>query len=364
MKDTIAQNILLLQKIIENLDTAIMYFNADLRLEYINPAGEVLFSSSEKNMVGQKACDLIHCRDVIVGINLKKALEKNQPLTEREVVLPLPDHTKVMVDCSVIPVQGNSAEEGGLILEIQIIDRHIRISKEEQLLNQQSVTRSLVRGLAHEIKNPLGGIRGAAQLLESELHSEELREYTQIIIGETDRLQTLVDRMLGPNKLPQKRLLNIHDVIERVRTLVLAENTHIPIWRDYDPSIPDLYADSDQLIQAILNIVKNAVRALGQSENSKITLKTRITRQYTIGNIRHKLVAKVQVIDNGPGIPAEIREKIFFPMVSGSDGGVGVGLSISQSLISKHGGLIECKSQPGQTVFTIWIPLGTNDDNE
>jgi two-component system nitrogen regulation sensor histidine kinase GlnL len=352
----------LLQRIIDNLDTVIMCFDHKLRLSYINPAGEMLFSSSEKNMVGQKACDLMHCPDVIVGINLETALEKNQAITEREVILPLPDQTKVVVDCSIIPVSGVEDEDRGLIVEIQILDRHIRISREEQLMTQQSVTRSLVRGLAHEIKNPLGGIRGAAQLLEAELLSEELREYTQIIIGEADRLQTLVDRMLGPNKLPKKQLLNIHDVIERVRSLVLAENTRIPIWRDYDPSIPELIADSDQLIQAILNIVKNAAKALAEVSQPRITLKTRIARQMTINSKRHRLVAEIQIIDNGPGIPEDLKEQIFFPLVSGTEGGVGVGLSISQTLISKHGGLIECQSQPGNTVFTIWIPLENTYD--
>jgi two-component system nitrogen regulation sensor histidine kinase GlnL len=362
MKNAITNNDHLLQRIIDNLDTVIMCFDQDFRLVYINPAGEMLFSSSEKNMVGQKACDLMQCPDVIVGINLKKALEMNQTLTEREVILPLPDHSKVVVDCSVIPFYGDTNDDKGLIVEIQLLDRHIRISREEQLMTQQNVTRSLVRGLAHEVKNPLGGIRGAAQLLEAELHSEELREYTQIIIGEADRLQVLVDSMLGPNKLTRKQLLNIHDVIERVRSLVLAENTHISIWRDYDPSIPDLFADNDQLIQAILNIVKNAVKALADVKQPKITIKTRIARQMTINSKRHRHVAKIQIVDNGPGIPEEMKEKIFFPLVSGTEGGVGVGLSISQTLINKHGGLIECQSQPGNTVFTIWIPLENESD--
>ncbi len=339
-----------------------MCFDKDLRLIYINPAGEMLFSASEKNMVGQKACDLMQCPDVIVGMNLKMALEKNQAVTEREIILPLPDHSKVVIDCSIIPFSIETDDERGLIVEIQILDRHIRISREEQLMTQQNVTRSLVRGLAHEVKNPLGGIRGAAQLLEAELLSEELREYTQIIIGEADRLQALVDRMLGPNKLPRKQQLNIHDVMERVRSLVLAETSHIPIWRDYDPSIPEIVADNDQLIQAILNIVKNAVRALADVKQPRITLRTRITRQMTINAKRHRLVAEIQIIDNGPGIPEEMKEKIFFPLVSGTEGGVGVGLSISQTLVNKHGGLIECQSRPGNTVFTVWLPLENESD--
>lgn len=353
-----------LERVLDHLDSVILYFDHDLRLVYINPAGEMLFSASERNMVGQKACDLMHCPEEVVGINLQKALKNKQPITEREVHLPLPDKTEVLVDCSVIPVTGSGPEDSGLLVEIQLIDRHVRISREESLISQHSVTRSLVRGLAHEIKNPLGGIRGAAQLLEAELLSNELKEYTQIIIEEADRLQQLVDRMLGPNKLPKKQLLNIHDVLERVRTLIIAENPAVEIWRDYDPSIPELYGDNDQLIQAILNILKNAARALAKTASPKITLKTRIARQMTLGSKRHKLVARIQVIDNGPGIPEEIREKIFFPLVTGTEGGVGVGLSISQSLINKHNGLIECESRPGRTVFTIWIPLEREDDTD
>ncbi len=353
----------LLQRIIDNLETVVMLFDRDLRLNYINPAGEMLFSASQRNMVGQKACDLIRCPEAIVGLNLKKALANNQPVTEREILLPLPDQTEIIVDCAIIPISGPNSDEQGLIVEIQQLDRHIRISREEQLISQQSVTRDLVRGLAHEIKNPLGGLRGAAQLLEAELITDELKEYTTIIIEEADRLQKLVDQMLGPNRLPRKETLNIHDVLERVRSLVLAENNTIPIWRDYDPSIPELLGDHDQLIQAILNIVKNAVKALSGRENPKLTLKTRIARQMTMGTKRHRLVAQVQIIDNGPGISEDLREKIFFPMVSGTEGGVGVGLSISQSLINKHGGLIECQSREGETIFTIWIPLEHGDES-
>ena len=334
-----------------------MLFDRQLRLNYINPAGEMLFSASSRNMVGQKACDLMNCPEAIIGQNLQSALKNNHPITEREILLPLPDGTQVNVDFSIIPMTESDEHNDGLLVEIQILDRHMRITREEQLIAQQSVTRELVRGMAHEIKNPLGGIRGAAQLLEAELNTDELKEYTKIIIEETDRLQVLVDRMLGPNRLPRKTFLNIHDVLERVRSLILAENRRVKIWRDYDPSIPEMYADNDQLIQAILNIVRNAVRAVEKSENPKITLKSRIARQMTIGAQRHRLVAQIQVIDNGPGINSELKEKLFFPMVSGSEGGVGVGLSISQSLINKHSGLIECESEPGNTVFTVWIPL-------
>ena len=242
------------------------------------------------------------------------------------------------------------------------IDRQIRITREEQLLQQQSATRALLRGLAHEVKNPLGGLRGAAQLLENELGDEELKEYTQIIIGEADRLQNLVDRMLGPNSLPRISQVNIHEVLEHVRNLVSVEAPQdVELVPDYDPSIPPISGDRDQLVQVILNIVRNAVHAVGH--HGAIHLRSRVQRQYTIGQTRHKLVASVEVIDDGPGIADDIKEKIFFPMVSGKPEGTGLGLSIAQSLINQHGGLIECDSRPGQTKFTILLPVDIAEDD-
>jgi len=214
----------------------------------------------------------------------------------------------------------------------------------------------MARALAHEIKNPLGGLRGAAQLLDQELQDPELREYTQIIIAESDRLQDLMDKMLGPNKPAQKTLLNIHEVLERVRQLVLVEaNKNIQLKTDYDPSIPDLYADKNQLIQALLNIVRNAVQAI-QTEG-EILLKTRIRRHMTIGRKRFKLTIKIDIIDSGPGIKPELMDQIFYPMITSRAEGTGLGLSIAQSLINQHSGLIECESEPGRTVFSIYLPL-------
>ena len=243
-----------------------------------------------------------------------------------------------------------------LLVELQPVDRHLRISKEEQLLAQQSTARMLVRGLAHEIKNPLGGLRGAAQLLDSELHDPELKEYTAIIISESDRLQGLMDRMLGPNTPPNKTPINIHEILERVRQLVLAETTEqISIFQDYDPSIPAINADQNMIIQVLLNIVRNAVQAIGSQ--GEVTLKTRICRQITLGRKRYKLGEKIDIIDNGPGIKPEIMSQIFYPMITGRAQGTGLGLSIAQSLINQHDGLIECNSRPGKTVFSIYLPL-------
>ena len=223
--------------------------------------------------------------------------------------------------------------------------------------------RSLVRGLAHEIKNPLGGLRGAAQLLERQLPSEELKEFTQVIIGEADRLQNLLDRMLGPNTPPNMRMINIHSVLERVRTLVEAENASLPgieLERDYDPSIPDVYGDAEQLIQVVLNLVRNAIQALGQE--GRIVLRTRTQRQVTLGQKVHRLVLRVDIVDNGPGIPEPLQNDIFYPMVTGRADGTGLGLPIAQSVINHHGGLIECASRPGETVFTIYLPLENHDE--
>jgi two-component system, NtrC family, nitrogen regulation sensor histidine kinase GlnL len=257
----------------------------------------------------------------------------------------------------------DEAGERLTIVELQQVDRQLRIRRETQLIRQQAATRDLVRGLAHEIKNPLGGLRGAAQLLAAELPEPELQEYTYIIIEEADRLQTLVNRMLGPNRRPDFRPLNVHHVLERVRSLVLAEPDHhqLHIVRDYDPSIPDLIGDMDQLIQAVLNIVKNAAKALhGEGE---IQLRTRVARNFTIGNERHRLVAHVEIQDDGPGIPSEISDTLFLPMVTSGDG-MGLGLSIAQSLITQHRGLIECHSRPGHTVFTILLPVAADGITE
>jgi len=273
---------------------------------------------------------------------------------DRELILERLNQS-ITVNLSATPLLENG-KLSEILIEIQQVDRHLRITKEEQLLAQQNTSRMLVRGLAHEIKNPLGGLRGAAQLLDLELQDPELKEYTQIIIAESDRLQDLMDKMLGPNKPAHKCFLNIHEVLERVRYLVAAEaNNSIILITDYDPSIPELYADKNQLIQALLNIVRNAVQAI-QTEG-EITIRSRISRHMTIGRKRYKLTVKIEIIDNGPGIKPELMDQIFYPMITSRAEGTGLGLSIAQSLINQHNGLIECESEPGNTVFSIYLPL-------
>jgi two-component system nitrogen regulation sensor histidine kinase GlnL len=243
------------------------------------------------------------------------------------------------------------------------IAQQLRMEREERLMDQQIATRELIRNLAHEIKNPLGGLRGSAQLLERELERSELMEYTQVIIKEADRLQALLDRLLTPQRpwLPAK--LNIHEVFERVRMLVLAEfGQKVAILCNYDPSVPDLDGDREQLIQALLNIARNAAQALTSGTNrpwrkGTIIFRSRVARQVTVLRQRYRLALELQVIDDGPGVPEEIRDRIFSPLVSGREGGTGLGLSLAQTLIGNHHGIIECASRPGRTVFTILLPL-------
>ncbi len=341
--------------ILDNLSTAVLLFDRDLRLRYINAAGENLLAVSAKTVLGEAAGHLVLCPSDAVENRLREALETRQPFTEREVEIKRPDQQSIRVNCTVLPLHVRD-EPYDLLMEMQQIDRQLRIAREEYLISQHHATQALLRGLAHEIKNPLGGLRGAAQLLERELPNPGLREYTRIIIDEADRLQALLNRMLGPNHLPQRRSLNIHHVIEHVRGLLSAEFPSGPkIIRDYDPSIPNLEADTDRLIQALLNIARNAAHAAGQ--HGHVTLRTRVLRQFTIGSIRHRLVLVIDIEDDGPGIPEELMDRIFFPMVSGRSGGTGLGLAIAQELVNQHQGLIECESRPGCTLFLVYLPL-------
>lgn len=346
------------QRILDNLTHVVLMFDAELCLQYINPAGEMLFAISAKRLIGQCAPALLPANSHLLEA-IEKGLNSGHPFTEHEVQITLPGKRELTVDCTITPLT-SPAGDAGLLVELQQLDRQLRISREGQRLAQQETLRSLARGLAHEIKNPLGGLRGAAQLLERELPDPELKEYTNIIIGEADRLRNLVNRLLGPNALPKKEPINIHQVLEHVRQLINVEkHGDITFVSDYDPSIPEVLGDRDQLIQAVLNIVGNAVQAIG--ERGEIILRTRALRQFTIGQSRHKLVCQVEIIDNGPGIPEEMMESIFYPMVTGRADGTGLGLSIAQSLINQHGGLIQCESRPGRTRFTLLLPIDNNE---
>jgi len=342
------------QRILDNLGHAVLMFDSALRLVFINPAGEMLFAISASRLLGQSAGDILPPDSHLLAA-LQRGLRSGHPITEYEMQLDLPGLQEITTDCTVTPL-ATRPDDSGLLVELRPLDHQRRVAREEQQIARQQAFRTLVRGLAHEIKNPLGGLRGAAQLLERELPDAELKEYTAIIIGEADRLRNLVDHLLGPNTIAHKASLNIHRVLEHVRQLVQAEApAGIRIHTDYDPSIPHVTGDRDQLVQAVLNIVRNATQVLG--EDGEITLRTRARRQFTIGGRQHRLVCQVCIIDNGPGIPKELVENIFFPMVTGRADGTGLGLSIAQSLINQHGGLITCKSQPGHTQFCLLLPL-------
>ena len=341
-------------RILEGMSSAVLLFDQDLRLRYINPAGEDLFRVSARHLTNQPYAALIQ-DNADLSSQLQEAFHSGRPFTRHEVSLDLGNDIHVAVDFTAVPMlePGCPTE---ILVELHSVDRLLQISREENQLAQQEATQKILRGLAHEVKNPLGGLRGAAQLLERQLDSEDLKEYTRVIIDEADRLQKLVNRILGPNDLPNKRSINIHHVLEHVRSLLLAEGDQlIEIKRDYDPSIPEIEADPDQLIQAILNISRNAYQAL--DKQGIITLRTRIERKYTLGKQRYDLVARIEIIDNGPGISEEMQDKIFFPMVTGRAQGTGLGLSIAQSLIQQHDGLIEVNSVPGHTVFSVLLPI-------
>ena len=265
---------------------------------------------------------------------------------------PLPVH--------VIVTQTEKTDE--VVVELLPLEQQARQDREERLAEQAQANKELIRNLAHEIKNPLGGIRGAAQLLEMEMESRELIEYTQVIIHEADRLQTLVDRLLAPHRRPHLvGDVNIHEVCERVRLLILSEFPKgLTVVRDYDTSIPEFRGDREQLIQTVLNIAHNACQALVEqiaAGDAQLSFSTRIARQVTFGKQRYRLALELHVIDNGPGVPDSIKDRIFYPLVSGRDGGSGLGLTLAQTFVQQHHGLIECDSVPGRTDFKIMIPL-------
>ena len=340
------------QRLLDSLSTAVLTFDPALRLASINPAGEMLFEISAKKVLGQHLIDLLPASPGLVRI-LQSTLKQRRGFTARSVALRLPWRRALTIDCTVTPLTDGT---DGLLVEIAQVDRWLRLAREGDQHQRQAANRAVMRGLAHEIKNPLGGLRGAAQLLDRELKDAALRDYTHIIIHEADRLRDLVDRMIGPSRPLNLQPVNIHSVLEHVRKLIEVENpVGLTITRLYDPSLPDVVADSGQLIQAVLNIVRNAVQAT--DGRGQITLRTRIERGLTVGRQRHRLAARIDIEDNGPGIPPALREQIFYPMVTGRPEGTGLGLSIAQEIVLRHDGLIEVASAPGRTIFSIYLPL-------
>ena len=346
--------------LIDYLTTAVVVLEAGSVIAQMNAAAEALLDTSVQAARGARLSELVAEGELLEAID--RVLDTGEPLTERDLSVTLSTDRTRVVDCTLTPI---AAGQGGpkILVEMVQRDRHHQITREERLLTQIANARNLVRRLGHEIKNPLGGLRGAAQLLQSELPDAALREYTGVIIREADRLTNLVDRMLGPRRPPRLETVNIHEVTERVRALVSAETpAGIVVERDYDPSIPGLTGDPELLIQAMLNIARNAVHALGES--GRIVLRTRVQRRVSIGAKQHRLMCRIDVADDGPGIPDDLVDSMFYPLVSGHDGGTGLGLSIAQSLVYEHGGIIECNSRPRKTTFSILLPMDSVGSTE
>lgn len=336
---------------LELLSSAVVLVDDEFIVRYLNPGAENLFAASSRKIVGYSLRRLLGEPVGLTGA-LNNVLRDNWSYTGHNLTVVRPGMEALHLDCTVTPIDSGNAR---LLLEFRPMDAHLKVAREEQLAHQQQANRELIRNLAHEIKNPLGGIRGSAQLLERELDDPQLREYTQVIIAEVDRLQDLMNRLLTSHRMMQPSQLNPHDVLERVRRLILAEFPSVGVRRDYDTSLPYITGDREQLIQAILNIARNAAQAL--NGNGEIVLRTRAARQVTLAKRRFKLALQLQVIDNGPGIPDAIRDKIFYPLVSGRENGSGLGLSLAQSFIEQHQGAIEVESRPGRTCFTVFLPI-------
>ena len=341
------------------LATAVLVLDEKLTVQYVNAAAENMLEVSSRNTAGLPLAKVFR-EDAKLVAAIGYACANNCSYTEHDLALTVAGRGRVQLACTVTPVDG--ARRGAILLELRHIEQQLRIAREERLLDQNQANRELIRNLAHEIKNPLGGIRGAAQLLDRELDRAELHEYTQVIMKEADRLQVLMDRLLAPHRLPKPVTLNIHEVLERVRSVILAEYPDgITIHRDYDSSLPAVKGDREQLIQAALNIVRNAAQAMeGRGE---IHLRTRIARQVTLARKRHRHAIEVTVCDNGPGIPEAIRDRILYPLVSGRANGSGLGLTIAQTFITQHHGTIAYESAPGRTCFTILLPVDDGMEN-
>ena len=344
------------------LATMIAVVRTDGRVLFANAAFENVLGLSRRAMLRGSLYDWLGDADSVretIG-----AVARNDFATSRFDASLLRRGPGVGAEQLPVQVIVNQMDGGGerVIVELVENEQQARQDREERVHGQVEVTRELIRNLAHEIKNPLGGIRGAAQLLQMEIDSRPLAEYTQVIINEADRLQGLVDRLLAPHRKPHVVSdVNIHEVCERVRSLMLAEFPQgLEVARDYDASIPEFRGDREQLIQAVLNVAHNAAQALSErvaAGDARIVLRTRIARQVTIGKTRWRLALELHIEDNGPGVPESIQDRIFYPLVSGREGGSGLGLTLAQTFVQQHHGTIGCESRPGETLFHILIPL-------
>lgn len=351
-------------KILHSITTAIIVLDERLNIAFTNNAACQLIGQSEKRLAKQPFHCLFHHFSLPLE-TITHAMAQQTDFNDSEIHAILADSRPVLLtlNCSVL----NQNDHSYALLELRQIDQQKRIVQENQHENQHLAARGLVRGLAHEIKNPLGGIKGAAQLLQKQLPSEDLKAYTTMVIEQSDRLRDLVDRLLGPNKPPSWQQSNIHEVLDKTLKLITFEHgeatddsvaSPVQIKRDYDPSIPDIAIDPQLIQQALLNIMLNGVQAMNSHDQSAIlTVCTRIKHHPTINGRRYRIGLEIKVIDNGPGVPTELMDTLFFPLVTGKTNGTGLGLSISQTLIHQHDGRIECDSWPGHTQFSLLIPF-------
>ncbi|MFX5832424.1 nitrogen regulation protein NR(II) [Acinetobacter baumannii] len=350
--------------LVDNLTTAILLIDSNFNIFYLNSSCEALFDISLLRASGQPVLNLLHAPDDTFNTHeaLLNTLKTGQPYTRREAIINV-NFKDLHVDYTVSQLNAGKSYHPLLLIELNPIDRMLKISKEENLIQQHQVARQLVRGVAHEIKNPLAGIRGATQLLARSLNDESYSEFTDIIINEVDRLTNLADTMLGSRQLPSYENVNVHEPLERVRSLIANQTKKkIKITRDYDLSLPDVKADRDQLIQVMLNISVNAIQAITENKSfftdqePELILRTRIQRLVTINGVLNRSAVRVDIEDNGPGIPESILESVFYPLVTGRAKGTGLGLSIAQNIMHQHNGMIECQSVPGKTMFSLYLP--------
>ncbi len=342
--------------LLDALATGIVVLDRQLCVVYANVAAQDLLGAGFNQARGRPFLNLLADTNGLLA-TLRRSLEFAETFAERELTLrpvSAPREPRV-VDVTVTPLEGQVTGTH-LLLELADATQRQRMSRETDLLARIDGSRLMVRQLAHEIKNPLGGLRGAAQLLERELADVALREYTGVIISEADRLTALVDSMSGPMRLPAKASLNIHEICEHVYTLLRGEAAAgVRIDRDYDPSLPNIALDRNQIVQALLNLARNALQAVG--EHGSIIVRTRVASNFTIGATRHRLVACIEIEDDGPGVPDDIRGSLFYPLVTGRATGTGLGLAVSQELVTRHGGLVEYDSEAGRTRFTMLLPF-------
>jgi two-component system nitrogen regulation sensor histidine kinase GlnL len=340
--------------ILDSLTTATIIVWRDGRIEFLNISAEQLFGMSRKQAKNRMLYGLLPGLDPLRGL-IDHACSDGQSFgTNVTFSVPHQERMNIQAACRVSPFRDDCIDQ--LIVEFFDATQWRQIDREKTLINQRGVSRRIIRQLAHEIRNPLGGLRGAAQLLKRELDAPELQEYIDVIIGEADRLVGLTDSLLGPTRAPEIAPVNIHEILERVLLLIEGETPPgVLISRDYDPSLPNVIVDQDQIIQSLLNLARNAAQSLGEAGN--IIVRTRALTNISIGAAAHRLVASIEIEDNGPGVSEDIKDSIFYPLVTGRESGTGLGLPLAQDLVSRNGGLIEFESASGRTVFMVRLPL-------